>query len=159
MRKVSENKKYFVVKDRNDLSITYFEYDKVQGYDLHPRNVKIKDAIDVNQIVVINPGMMEKLAFRKVNAKFRKIVKLLMFVLSEENDDDGTGGTYQESLNEISKLRMEILVNYKNKLRVEDFDTFNKKLDLLEQELKMRLYYLQMTYPKEDIHTHEGKSR
>lgn len=156
---MSENKKYFVVKDRNDLSITYFEYDKVQGYDLHPRNVKIKDAIDVNQIVVINPGMMEKLAFRKVNAKFRKIVKLLMFVLSEENDDDGTGGTYQESLNEISKLRMEILVNYKNKLRVEDFDTFNKKLDLLEQELKMRLYYLQMTYPKEDIHTHEGKSR
>ena len=156
---MSENKKYFVVKDRNDLSITYFEYDKVQGYDLHPRNVKIKDAIDVNQIVVINPGMMEKLAFRKVNAKFRKIVKLLMFVLSEENDDDGTGGTYQESLNEISKLRMEILVNYKNKLRVEDFDTFNKKLDLLEQELKMRLYYLQMTYPKEDIHTQEGKRR
>lgn len=156
---MAENKKYFIVKDRNDLSITYFEFDKVHGYDLHPRNVKIKDAIDVDQIVIINPSMMQKLAFRKVDAKFQKIVKLLMFVLSSENDDDGTGGTYQESLNEISKLRMEILVHYKNKLKEADFEEFNRKLDMLEQELRLRLYYLQMTYSKNDDYTHEGKSR
>lgn len=155
---MAENRKYFVVKDRNDLSITYFEYDKVQGYDLHPRNVKIKDAIDVNQIVVINPSMMQKLALRKVDSKFRKLVKLLMFVLSDGNDDS-TGGTYQEALNELSKLRTELFVSYRNKLREEDFEMFHKKLDLLEQELQMRFYYLQMSYPKEDVHTHEGKSR
>ena len=143
---MAENKKYFIVKDRNDLSITYFEFDKVHGYDLHPRNVKIKDAIDVDQIVIINPSMMQKLAFRKVDAKF-------------QNDDDGTGGTYQESLNEISKLRMEILVHYKNKLKEADFEEFNRKLDMLEQELRLRLYYLQMTYSKNDDYTHEGKSR
>lgn len=158
---MADGKKYFVVKDRNDLSITYLEYDKLNGYDLHPRTVKIKDAIDVDRIVIINPSLMQKLAFRKVNLKFQKIVKLLMFVLSEENDDDGTGGTYQESLNEINKLRMEILVHYKNKLKQEDFEEFNKKLDVLEHELSLRLYYLQMTYHNSlgDDAKAEGKSR
>ena len=56
--------KYFVVKDRNDMSITYFEYDKVEGYDLNPKNVKIKDAIDVNKMIVVNPSMIVKLAFK-----------------------------------------------------------------------------------------------
>jgi len=155
---MADGKKYFVVKDRNDLSITYFEYDKVQGYDLHPKNVKIKDAIDVNQIVIINPSMMQKLAFRKVEGKFQRIVKLLMFILSSENDDN-SGTSYREALTEISKLRMEIFVHYKNKLKEEDFETFNKKLDMLEQELNLRLYYLQFSYQHEDVHTHEGKSR
>ncbi len=158
---MADGKKYFIVKDRNDLSITYLEYDKLSGYDLHPRSVKIKDAIDVDRVVIINPSLMQKLAFRKVHLKFQKIVKLLMFVLSEENDDDGTGGTYQESLNEINKLRMELLVHYKNKLKEEDFEEFNKKLDVLEHELSLRLYYLQMNYHNTlgDDAKSEGKSR
>lgn len=153
----NNDKKYFVVKDRNDLSITYFQYDKKDGYDFQPRNVKIKDAIDVDRMIVINPSMIQKLAFRKVNIRFQRIVKLLMFVLSDENEDDGTGGTYHEAMNEINKLRMEITMHYKNKLKSEDFNEFNKKLDVLEEELKNRLYYLQMMYRERLENSYENE--
>lgn len=137
--------RFFVVKDRKDLSITYFEYDKVKGYDLMPKNVKIKDAIDVNKMIIINPSMIQKLAYKKVNSKFMDVVKLLMFVLSSDNDDT-SGDTYRHALNEITKLRLEILMKYKNKLKEDDFNVFNNKLDLLEQELKVRMFYLQNFY-------------
>jgi len=157
---MAENTKYFVVKDKQDFSITYLEFDKVYGYDLQPRNVKIKDAIDVNKMIIINPSMIEKLAFRKVNLRFQKIVRLLMFVLSSENDDD-TGGTYHQALSEVNKFRLEFLVRYKNKLKEVDFLEFNKKLDVMEEELKNRLYYLQMVYQREqeNLMEKEGKSR
>ena len=140
---MAESNKYFVVKDRNDLSITYFEYDKTKGYDLHPRNVKIKDAIDVTSMVIINPSFIQKLAFRKVELKFQRLTKMLMVVLSPDNDDS-SGDSYRQALNEINKLRLEILVQYKNKLKEKDFLEFNKRLDLLAQELNLRLYFLTM---------------
>lgn len=157
---MADDTKYFVVKNQKDFSITYFEFDKVHGYDLQPRNVKIRDAVDVNKMIIINPSMIEKLAFRKVNLRFQRIVRLLMFVLSDENDDD-TGGTYHQALNEINKFRLEFLVKYKNKLKEADFLEFNKKLDVMEQELKNRLYYLQMIYQRqqENLIEREGKSR
>lgn len=159
--KMAENSKYFVVKDRNDLSITYFEYEKVKGYDLQPRNVKIKDAIDVNRMIIINPSMIEKLAFRKVDSKFQKIVKMLMYVFSLDEGDDSAGDAYNEALNEISKLRLELVNYYQNKLKKDSFDDFCKKLDLLEQELKMRIYYYQLNYQnvKQNQVEREGKSR
>lgn len=151
---MAENYKYFVVKDRNDLSITYFEYDKVEGYDLNPRNVKIKDAIDVNKMIVINPSMIEKLASKKINIKFNKLIKMLMYVMSPDNDDE-SGETYREALNEITKLRLEITSKYKNKLKDEDEKLYLKKLSILEEELRKRLYYLERSYSN----IKEGKSR
>ena len=158
---MGNNYKYFVVKDRNDLSITYFEYDKVQGYDLNPRNVKIKDAIDVNKMIVINPSMIEKLAFRKVNSKFNKLYKLVMFLFNSDLDDDTVPTGYREALNEITKLRLELYTKYKNKLNKEDEEMFNNKLDMLEYELNMRLMYIQNMYQNNYDYNQEksGKSR
>ena len=109
---MGNNYRYFVVKNRKDLSITYFEYDKIQGYDLNPRNVKIKDAIDVNKMIVINPSMIEKLAFRKVNNKFNKLYKLIMLLFNSDLDDDTASTGYREALNEITKLRLELYTKY-----------------------------------------------
>lgn len=158
---MGNNYKYFVVKDRNDLSITYFEYDKVQGYDLNPRNVKIKDAIDVNKMIVINPSMIEKLAFRKVKNKFDKLYKLIMFLFNCDLDDDSIPTGYREALNEITKLRLELYTKYKNKLNKEDEEMFNNKLDILENELNMRLMYIQNMYQNNYDYNQEktGKSR
>ena len=65
------DKKYYIVKDKNDKSITYFEYDKIEGYDLAPKKgVKIEDAINVNKVVIINPTLAAKVAKKKVDLKF-----------------------------------------------------------------------------------------
>ena len=88
------DKKYLIVKNKNDKAITYFEYDKMEGYDLSPKKgVKIEDAINVNKVVIINPSLAEKVAKKKFNLKFRKLVQLLNVIF--ESDDD-TGTAYHE---------------------------------------------------------------
>lgn len=138
------DKKYLIVKNKNDKAITYFEYDKMEGYDLSPKKgVKIEDAINVNKVVIINPSLAEKVAKKKFDLKFRKLIQLLNIIF--ESDDD-TGTAYREGLNEVSKLRLELLNKYRKHLEKEESDLMDKKLDILEQELKLRLYYLEQNY-------------
>ena len=82
---------------------------------------------------------------------------MLMYVLSENNDDE-TGETYREALNYITKLRLEVLTKYKNKLKEQDLETFIKKLDILESEIKIRLNYM-INYNNSIDLERTGKSR
>ena len=151
------NKKYYINKDKEDKSITYFEYDKMEGYDLSPKKgIKIEDAINVNKVVIINPTLAHKVAKKKIDLKFRKLVTLLNIIFET---DDETGSNYHQGLDEVNRLRMELINKYKKHLEESEFDTMEKKLGILEHELKVRLYFLeqQLEYQKEN--TKEGKSR
>lgn len=149
------SKRYHIVKNKEDKSITYFEYDKLDGYDLSPKkNAKIEDAIDVNKIVIINPSLANKVAKKKVDIKFKKLVQLLNIIF--ETDDD-TGTAYHQGLDELERLRQELVDKYKKYLEDDEYDTMDKKLGILEHEIKVRLFYLekQEEYNLEK----EGKSR
>lgn len=149
------NKKYLIVKKKDDKAVTYFEYDKMDGYDLSPKKgMKIEDAINVNKIVIINPSLANKVASKKLDLKFRKLVKLLNVVF--ESDDD-TGTAYHQALDEVNKLRMELINKYKKHLEDEQYDLMDKKLGIIEHELKVRLYYLEQNY--ENTYGKEGKAR
>ena len=130
----------------------------MEGYDLTPKKgMKIEDAINVNKVVIINPSLAEKVAKKKFDLKFRKLLTLLNIIF--ESDDD-TGTAYQEGLNEVSKLRMELINKYRKHLEKEEADLMNKKLDILEQELKLRLYYLEQNYQENYQNENEiGRSR
>lgn len=147
------DKKYYIVKDKDNKTITYFEYDNMEGYDLSPKKgLKIEDAINVNKIVIINPSLANKVAKKKTDLKFRKLLQLLNVIF--ESDDD-TGTAYYEGLNEISKLRLELNTKYRKHLEKEESNLLEKKLDILEEELKTRIIYLTDTYTNEL----SGKSR
>lgn len=147
------DKKYYIVKDKDNKTITYFEYDNMEGYDLSPKKgLKIEDAINVNKIVIINPSLANKVAKKKTDLKFRKLLQLLNVIF--ESDDD-TGTAYYEGLNEISKLRLELNTKYRKHLEEEESNLLEKKLDILEEELKTRIIYLTDTYTNEL----SGKSR
>ena len=151
------DKKYFVVKEKNSKVITYFEYDKMEGYDLSPKKgVRIEDAINVNKVVIINPSLAGKVAKKKLDLKFRKLLQLLNIIF-ETGDDTGTA--YYQGLNEVSKLRMELLNKYRKHLEEEEANLMEKKLDILEQELRVRIYYLQQNYQNDYSNSMEGKSR
>ncbi len=152
-----EDKKYFVVKEKNNKTITYFEYDKMEGYDLSPKKgMKIEDAINVNKVVIINPSLAEKVAKKKLDLKFRKLLQLLNIIF--ETDDD-TGTAYHQGLDEVSKLRTELVNKYRKHLSEEEADLMNKKLDILEHGLKVRLFYLEQNYQNMYSNSIEGKSR
>ena len=151
------DKKYFIVKDKSSKAITYFEYDKIEGYDLAPKKgIKIEDAINVNKVVIINPTLANKVAKKKMDLKFRKLLQLLNIIF--ESDDD-TGTAYREGLNEVSKLRLEVLNKYRKHLLEEELEIMEKKLGILEHELKIRLFYLEQNYENEYSNELSGKSR
>lgn len=153
------DKRYHIIKDKDDKSITYFEYDKMNGYDLSPKKgVKIEDAINVNKVVIINPSLASKVAKKKIDLKFRKLVQLLNIIF-ESSDETGTA--YHQGLDEVNRLRMELINKYKKHLEDDEFDTMEKKLGILEHELKVRLFYLEkeLEYQAEYEQSMEGKSR
>lgn len=127
--------RYLVVKGKDKKEIKYFEYDKINGYDIKP-NVKIKDAIHVNRMILINPSLISKMAEKKIDKKFNTLLQLLRIIY--ESDDD-TGSTYQEALNEIERLRVEANNKYRKYMEEEKYEVFLRKLSILELDVKTRL--------------------
>ena len=144
--------RYLVVKEKDSKELKYFEYDKLSGYGIKP-NAKIRDAIQVNKMILINPGMVQKLITKKINKKFSRLLKLLTIVY--ENEDDETGEGYREALNEISKLRLEAHNKYRMYMEKTEFDILEKKLNILETEVKERLEMIYQEYEN----NYGGKSR
>lgn len=145
------DKRYHIIKNSEDKSITYFEYDKIEGYDMSPKkNAKIEDAINVNKVVIINPSLANKVAKKKLDIKFRRLVELLNTIF--ESDDD-TGTAYHQGLDEVERLRQELMDKYKKHLSDDEFDVMDKKLGILEHEIKVRIFYLEKE--KEYVEEHE----
>ena len=106
----SSNINYLVVKDKDSKSVTYFEYDKINGYNLKPKNTPFKDCINVNKMIIVNPSLIETLVTKKINNKFNKLIKLINYLYT---DEDASGEGYRLALNEISKFRMELINKYR----------------------------------------------
>ena len=71
--------------------------------------------------------------------------------------DDETGSAYHQGLDELERLRQELVDKYKKYLEDDEFDTMDKILGILEHEIKVRLFYLKQ---QEDYQIEkEGKSR
>ena len=81
-------KRFVVTKDEITQTITYKEYDNFKGYDVKPKNKLSKeDIINVDEMVIINPSLIEKLISKKCKKTLERILKFISFIY----DDDETG--------------------------------------------------------------------
>lgn len=150
--------KFLVVKEKNSKEIKYFDYDKLDGYNLKAKkDLHFMDAIDVNRIIIINPSFIEKIATKKINAKFDRLINMIQIVCDNEEDDE-TGEGYRIALDEANKLKMELWNKYKKYISEEKLDLMTKKIEILEDELKLRLNVLMNSlYEQENLN--KGHSR
>lgn len=149
------NQKFLVIKNKDEKEIKYFEYDKIKGYNITPKNnVKFQDAINVNKMILINPSLIEKMIDKKVKRKFNYLINMLSCLY--DSDDTSGEGLYL-ALDEAEKFRMELINKYKKYMKEEKFELIEKKISILEDELKLRIKYLVLEQEKE--HSKEGKSR
>ena len=130
-------KNYLIVKDKDSKTISYFEYDKINGYNFYPKR-SFKDSIDVNKMILVNPSMIEKVIDRKFNKRFERLLRFLGLVYE---DGDSTGEGYKEALNEITRLRQEYNNKYRKYMGEEKAMLLEQKLNILEQEVKLRMEY------------------
>ena len=133
-------KRFVVTKDENTQTITYQEYDSLKGYDFKPKNKLSKeDIINVDEMVIINPSLIEKLISKKCKKTLERILKLISFIY----DDDETGEeSVTLALNEIAKFKELLDTKYKEYMKEKEYKLMLKKLEILENEVKLRKLYL-----------------
>lgn len=133
-------KRFVVTKDENTQTITYKEYYSLKGYDFKPKNKLSKeDIINVDEMVIINPSLIEKLISKKCKKTLERILKLISFIY----DDDETGEeSVTLALNEIAKFKELLDTKYKEYMKEKEYKLMLKKLEILENEVKLRKLYL-----------------
>lgn len=145
--------RYLVVKKKDSKELTYFEYDKLEGYDVTPKkNKPFQDSIQVNKMILINESLIQKMIQKKLNKRFQKLL-CDVNLLFESDDETGTG--LREVLNQLERFKMEVKNKYRKYMEKEELLLLGKKLSILQNEAKLRLYYLE----NEDILEKGGKAR
>ena len=128
---------YYLRKDKLSGEILYLEYDKIEGYDITPKT-KIEDAIKVNKIIFVNPGLSEKLIRKKIEIKIRHLLKVLHDI--DEDPSGGDEGAIRQSLMDAERLKVMILNEYKKYLG-NTYGSFSiKKIQIIINQLRIKLY-------------------
>lgn len=142
-------KRFVVTKDANTNTITYAEYEKLKGYNVKPKKeLKIEDMINVNEMIIINPSLIDKLIDKKIKRSFEKILKMLNAI---DEDEDGTL-PINLVLDEVEKLKVLAMQKYKKYMEEEKYELLMKKIKILEQEVRLR-------QEREEIYTEKKGKR
>jgi D-serine dehydratase len=131
------SRRFVVKKEAQEETITYMEYEKLKGFNVKPKDsLEIEDMINVNEMIVINPGLIEKLVSKKCKRRLEKIIMMLSVVYEDENSDDGA---IQMVLDEMEKFKTMLRKKYKDYLKKEEYKLYLKKIEILENEAKIRI--------------------
>ena len=152
-----DKRSYSISRDEKSSENVYFEYDKVDGYQVNPK-VKKKDSIEVSKIVFVNDSMSEKIIRRKIDKKIESL--LLDLKKIEESDGDDEDGICK-SLMDAEKLKVQIINNYIKYLGHTYGSLTLKKIQIIVNQLRYKLYIIKdmerqnminkdMFYHKED---------
>lgn len=134
-------KKFIITKDSKTDVITYMEYEKLKGFNVKPKhNVNFEDMINVEEMIVINPGLIEKLVDKKCKRTFQKIIAMLSIIQEEDDSDDDA--PFMLILNEIERFKNLIINKYKEYMEKKEYETLLKKLEILKAEVEHRRSYL-----------------
>lgn len=151
--------RYLIIKEKNKKEVMYFEYDKLSGFNMTSKNknLKLKDAINVNKMVIINPSFIEKLINKKINNKIKKLVDLIATIY--ESDDEDPAGSLMQALNEVEKFKREMINRYLNYMTKEQIELLEKKINILETEVMNHAYKLNERNYYQDNYEYEQENR
>lgn len=136
-----DNKK----KNKNKL-VDKTELMELEGFMMGSKNKTYKiDGNEVRDIKVVDTKLATALVNKQVSKKYEKLINYLTELLV---DDDDSGDSYREALNQIEKFRQEIKNKYRKFLKQKELEMMSKKLIILQKEANKRLLDIQNNYYK-----------
>lgn len=133
-------KQYSVLKENSNKDGVILE--NKNGYKVKPKNKVPYDGIKVNEVVIVDEKMIQKVIKRKIKTQLNKYLRII-----ESDDEDGA----RIALDDLSRYRKKIGKKYKKYLQEEYISLIRKKMGIIEQELKKKVK--QIDEEKETHHT------
>ena len=133
-----DKRSYSISRDEKSSESVYFEYDKIDGYQVNPK-VKKKDSIEVSKIVFVNDSMSEKIIRRKID---KRIESLLLDLKRVEDSDGEDEDGVRRSLMDAEKLKVQIINNYIKYLGHTYGSLTLKKIQIIINQLRYKLYMI-----------------
>lgn len=130
------SKRFIVTKKQMEGAITYLEYERIHGVSFKPKKSEFDDMINVSKVVVINPSLIEKLVDKKCKRTLEKLIKMTGIIYEQDDEDGDTGLSF--ILNEIEKFRQLLDTKYKEYMEEKEYKLYLKKLEIIENEVKLR---------------------
>lgn len=131
-----DKRSYSVSRNEIKHESVYFEYDKIDGYQVTPK-AKKEDLIEVSKIVFVNDMMSEKIIRKKIDKKINYL--LLQLKLIEESGTADEGGI-RRNLMDAEKLKVQIINNYVKYLGHTYQSLTLKKIQIIINQLRFKLY-------------------
>ena len=148
-----DNKSYYVSKTRKKKETRYLELEKLDGYQVNPK-VKEKDAIGVSKIVFVNDDFSEKIIRKKIDKKIEYLLHQLKIIDAEDGDN---GDAIRKGLMDAEKLRIQLINNYVKYLGHTYHGLTLKKISLIIDELKYKLYINE--FKKQEIYNNNYENK
>lgn len=131
---------YLIKKDKKTNQIVYMEYE-LHGYKFNPKNRQNENKayIDVKEVTVYNPIMIDAILTAKFNRTFKKIIAMAKMII---DDEDSTDDQVAICLDEVELVRQILLNKYNDFLNYEKEQLFLQKLRIIENELRVKQMYI-----------------
>ncbi len=144
---------YLIIKNKDKKSATYF---KVDGYSLNSKNknIKLKDAINVNKMVIINQSLIDKIINRNIDSKFKKLINLILGIYDTSDDP---AGNMMLALNEVEKFKREVINKYVNYMNKKQLEKLERKIRLLEGEIAKKSYLMNERIDEVEYETRKSR--
>lgn len=116
----------------------------IDGFLMNSKNkmFKINDC-NIKNLKISSKDLANPLVANKVFKKYEKLIEYLAELLV---DDDDTGNSMREALNQIEKFRLEIKNKYRKFLKQKEIEKMSKQLSLLKKEANNRLIQIHNSY-------------
>ncbi|MDD2435845.1 MAG: hypothetical protein PHI05_04800 [Bacilli bacterium] len=150
---------YVLIKKGGQKEVFYIDYEKIDGYQVTPKNKVKYDGIIVNKLILIKPSFTKKLLVKKSKRKLEEYLKYIIDIM--DNDNDTNPEDIAKALNNLERYKRTVMNTYRMYLDKKYYELLLQKIDLINQELSKKLYIINSrNYIVEEVlEEKKGKSR
>jgi len=117
------------------------------GFSMGNNKVFKIENCDIKSIKVTGSKLANPMVSELVMKKYHKLIALLTTLLT---DDDDTGDSLREALNQIEKFRLEIKNKYRDFLKKKELELMSKQLMVLQKEAQERYIEIRNSFIKKE---------